>query len=345
MAKTLGLEIGERFITLAQVERKNTTLNAEVLAYEQMPLNIYATEAPEAEQQAVSFIQKILKDAAVKLKNTTVVLPDSKSYTRILEMPKLTEKELISALRYQADQFIPIPIDQVSLDIEILYEDDKNKRLMVLLIASANAVIDKITRIVEKVGLIPVSMENEASAALRFINEVMVIPSKTPVTTYTMYMNFGNSSTSLYLIDNARTIPVHTVNFAVGYEIFAKELKTNLSISDQEINRDLMEIGFANVESPHKVSEIVGSSYKELVTETQRFIVSAKERYNMVIDKMYLYGEGTIVRALDTKLATSLGMKIEILNPYSHMVQNNVANFFRNNLPLFVHSISASLRS
>lgn len=350
MAKTLGLAIGERYISISQVERKGNQLVPLTLAFEQIPINPYVNDSQDAEKQVITAIKKILADAGVKSKETAIVIPDSHGYTRILEMPKLTEKELISALRYQADQFVPIPIEQVSLDIEILHEDEKNKKLLILLVASANAMIDKITRIVEGVGLLPLAMENEASASLRFITQTMQAKAQAPTTEttgptpLTIFMNFGHSSTSLHLFDMVRRIPIQTVNFAVGLDIFARELRTNLSLADKEVDRILFDIGFSDVSSAYKVTEIVAASYNELVSEAQRFIVFAKERYNSPIDKIHLFGEGCLLKALDTKFSSSLGIKIELLNPYAYMVQNNVAQFFKNNLPLFVHSIGASLR-
>ena len=45
-----------------------------------------------------------------------VSLPESKSFVRVVQIPIMSETEAESAVPYEAESFIPLPIDQVYLD-------------------------------------------------------------------------------------------------------------------------------------------------------------------------------------------------------------------------------------
>jgi type IV pilus assembly protein PilM len=238
-SKILSIDIGERFISCASVDPGNPP-TATVLAYDKAPINIYLSDTEATENSLIMHLQKILKDAAVSYKNTSLIIPDTRSYTRIFEMPTMTEKELISAIRYQADQFIPIPIDKVSMDIDILWEDKQNKKLTILLVAASNSLVDRLSKAVEKIGLVPLSLENETSASLKLFSLVAQAGTKVQNPKgFSLYLNFGSGSTSLCLFDNLRFIPLQMHNFSIGYDIFEKEIKANYSLSSEEAERVL----------------------------------------------------------------------------------------------------------
>ena len=82
-------------------------------------------------------------------------------------MPKLKEKELIAAIRYQADEFIPMAIDETNLDLEVLKEDDKTNKMLIFIVASPKKLVEKIQKTVEMADFVPTTLENELSAVAR----------------------------------------------------------------------------------------------------------------------------------------------------------------------------------
>src|SRR3989344_8456862 len=192
------VDFGEYYLKVAQVDHKKKILEIKAAAFNEIPFNPYASSAEEVFKKSEELLVKLIADASIKHQDVNIIIPDSQSYTRIFEMPLLTDKELLSAIKYQADQFIPIPIDKVNLDIHVLKKDTKNKKALILLIAAANSVIDNVVTIVENAGLLPISVENETSATLRLITDLHQIRpfSKDGAA---VFINFGNTSSSLYL--------------------------------------------------------------------------------------------------------------------------------------------------
>lgn len=342
-SETFGLDIGEKIIKIAQVEPKGDLLEAKAFSFVENLANIYAADTEADLKNSAGLIDKMLKDTNIKKTSVNVVIPDSQSYSQIIEMPELTEKELISAIRYQADQFIPIPIDKVSLDIEIIDHDKQNKKMLILLVAAPNAIIDKVTTITEMAGLEPESIENEASATLRLISFVRA-KNQPPEEGGIIFINFGYSSTSLYFVSKKNYLPLQTHNFTLGLDIFIKDVASNLNLETLEVKKLLEAIGFSDQKNEYNIDKVLSSPFDELISKIEKFIVAVKSKFNLPVNKLYLMGEGLKINSLDKKLSTTLGINIELLELYSLFSKNNIVDFFKNDLSLLVPSIGASLR-
>lgn len=343
-----ALDLGEKYIKIADVEKKKDKYLATSIAYNELKTNIYTTGAIIEYEKIASQLQTLIKDAGIKKKNVNIVIPDGKSYSQILEMPILTEKELISAIKYQADQFIPLPIDKLGLDLQILNEDKINKKLKILLVAAENSIIDKITKIVEMSGLMPEKIENEASSALRLISEFFLNKKNEQI--LTLFINFGYQSTSLYLFNPITNLPLAIYNFALGCNIFTKDIAVNYNLKQEDINQLLETVGFSdqaelgsNQSSSYDLSATLSAPFKEFVSELERFITSAKNKFNNNIDNIFIFGEGFKINSFEKKLSNSLGVEVKIFDMYPYLIKNNVTDFIKSDLPLFIPSIGANL--
>lgn len=342
---SFSIDIGEKYLKIADVSVKGNQIEATTFAYTAVPVNIFVTEGEKQEQLVAASVEKLLLDGSVKKKNVNIVIPDSHSYSRIIEMPFLTEKELVSAIRYQADQFVPIPIEKVSLDIEILATDKKNKKLVVLIVAAPTSIIEKITHLAESIGLVPETIENEASAILRLVSRIYGEQRKnTDVAKTTLFVNFGYSSTSLYLYDTVADEPIDVHNFQIGQEIFLRGISANYNKNEAEVKNLLETIGFSTHTGPVNLSEVLSTSYNEIVSEINKFILSSKSKFNLTVSEAFLFGEGFKTLALTNKLTTSLGIKTQLLDLGSYFIKNNVIDFFNKELPIFTAAVGGNLR-
>ena len=64
-----------------------------------------------------------------------------------------------------------MPIEETNIDIEVIEENQKEKKVLLLIVAAPKKVIERIQTTAELAGLNPESIENELSSNSRFINE------------------------------------------------------------------------------------------------------------------------------------------------------------------------------
>ncbi|KXK10938.1 MAG: Competence protein A [Microgenomates bacterium OLB23] len=336
------LDIGERYIKVVDAEMSGSSIVAHSAAFSDLEFNPYVTAADDYIKKTSIAVQKLLSDAQIHKKEVHIVVPDSQSYTRIFEMPLLTEKELLSAIRYQADQFIPIPIEKVSMDIYPLRKDKQKGQSLILLVAAPTTMIDHVSQIVTGAGLTPISVENETSAALRFLGKIY--EKKETTDELHIYINFGESSTSLYLYSLREKIPMQVHNFSIGRNIFFKDVMANLTITPEQAKEALEKVGFLPVQAPYNLPLIISAPFNEFVEEIKRFVISSQEMSARNINKVHVFGEGSAFAGIDAKLAEALGIAVEVSNLEPYFKKNSVVEYFAHDWNILLPAVGACLQ-
>lgn len=285
----VSLHLDEHIIRLGEGKYSQKKILFEALTQSESIPNLYANTTDKMIVDTGKFIEKLYTSAKLHKKNTHIIMPDSFSYSQILEMPKLKEKELLSAIRYQADQFIPLPLEETALDIDILYEDVARKRILVLIVASAQNIINTVTQAAEYAGLIPESVENELSAVSRFVSELYV-PKDT--THATLFINMGYSSTSLYLYHPGMHIIADAHSFKIGFDLLLKELQVNLNFDLKKSEEVMRTIGFASNSSVN-LTEVLNVASNDINHEVEVFMKASAAKFNIPVSQIYLINYGS----------------------------------------------------
>jgi Tfp pilus assembly PilM family ATPase len=208
-------------------------------------------------------------------------------------------------------------------------------------VAAPISLLNKLTALVEDSNLIADSIQTELSASLSLID---MMDKKDNLCK--LYINFGLSTTTIYLFcPNPATglsIPVQIRNFPLGLDLFLKDIKANLNITEKEVLNILETNGFLP-NGTVDISKIVESPYNEFIAQIQKFLQSVKSTNEISIKKICLFGEGHKIKGLEAKLSASVGIPTEVLNPYPLFIKNNVSDFFKNDLPYFIPSIGSSI--
>src|SRR5690606_42008555 len=89
---------------------------------------------------------------------------------RYINMPTMDEDDMKSALRYEADKYIPFEVDEVVLDCERLEDFGETtnasgeKEMKVLLVAVKQSLIDEHLQLIQGQGLVPVVIDVDTFA-------------------------------------------------------------------------------------------------------------------------------------------------------------------------------------
>ncbi|OYX52906.1 pilus assembly protein PilM, partial [Candidatus Saccharibacteria bacterium 32-50-13] len=87
-------------------------------------------------------------------KQVAIAAPTARSFSRTFILPTSVEKRLKEAVELEAEQYIPIPIDNLYIDYQII--ERHKKEIMVLISAIPKVVIDNLITSVRNAGLEPV---------------------------------------------------------------------------------------------------------------------------------------------------------------------------------------------
>ena len=336
-----SIDIGEKYTRIADVELKNKKIDITSLGEELTIANFFNDDIEKTIELQSEMMNKMTKDFKISKKNVNIVIPDSYCYAQVMEFSKLNQKELLSAVRYQADQFIPLPIDEVVFDIEVIKENNVTKKNTILVVASPKKVVERIEKAVELAGFIPNSLESELSAITRCFSDLSTFGEVTP-TSY-LVINFGYSTTSIYLISMPGGVLSELRIVNTGFNLFIKELKFNLDLPDNKALELLGAVGFEK-NGTYDLATFAGPLLRDMVSELTKFIVVARDKYNLPVKKVYICNFDNRLLSLDKKLSELLGLPVESLLMRSILVDNPISQSFALKLSSFISSISASLR-
>jgi type IV pilus assembly protein PilM len=338
---SFGIDIGEKFIRVADVAYKNKKIDPISLGEAQSVINFYNDDTEKTMELQAEVMGKLAKDLKIVKKSVNVVIPDSYCYAQVMEFSKLNQKELLSAVRYQADQFIPLPIEEVVFDLEVVKENNVTKKNTILVIASPKKLVERIEKTVELAGFIPDSLESELSTITRYFSDIAMYAEAQPASY--LVVNFSFSSTSIYLVTMPGGVLTELRIVKTGFDLFVKELKFNLELQDNKAMELLQSVGFEK-NGTYDLATFAGPLLRDLVNELTKFIVISKDKYNLPVKKMFLCNFDNRIHALDKKLNELLNMPVESLLMRDILVNNPISQSFSSKMSSFVSCISANIR-
>jgi type IV pilus assembly protein PilM len=273
-----------------------------------------------------------------KLKGRAVHLSVSnqKVIVRNIDMPDLAEEELKNAVQLQAHEYIPIPVDEVVLDSQVIGRHvaaDGTARQEVLLVAAQKTMIMNLLTSVRRAGLKVLGIDVSSLALARaLVPDSPFLP--TPGVDSSCYglVDVSSSVTTLAVVMDGGLRFTRIINFSS--DRFPRALSEGLGIPFEDGQALMRHIGLPGPLSPDRsvyrdevVDEVqtsLGGVTNELTEEIRRSLDfhQAQER-SVPVQQLILSGCGALVRNLDTHLATSLSLPVSLANPLTHVADNS----------------------
>jgi len=328
------LEIGEKSLKILDGQITNQQIEVRSLNYVDVPFSLFTDQTLNISNQISEIIKKTLSGLKINKKKVNLIIPDIFTFSQILSMPILNERELISAIKYQADQFIPLPIDEINIDLEIINKNEKEKNQLILVVAASKKLVEQIEEITQLSGLIPNILENQLTAFNRFLNKFSLPLLKNTASEKILFINFGLNSTSIYVFDKKLSLITKIHNFNLGYNLFTKEIQINTSLDNEKINQLLASYELEN-KNPIEVESIISPAINQLIFEIQKIFIPEME--------LFLIGDIFRFPALSSILSKKMNLKIDIFNPKTVLKSNPQIENYKNKLSFFVTTFGGQI--
>src|SRR5690606_31232157 len=117
---------------------------------------------------------------------------------RVIEVPKMSDGELLDNMKMDADRYIPFPPSEVEMDFKALRElpsDPDSPNMEVLLAAAQREIVDQHVQVVQDAKLDPRAIDVEPLAAARALTHPLT--SKTPGATLNSDADYSDVSAIL----------------------------------------------------------------------------------------------------------------------------------------------------
>ncbi len=314
MPAHFGLDIGSYSIKAVQAKKKGNKWQLVAAGETVTPIDINSND-PQARQKLIDTIKKLISEAQINTKEVAVSLPETSVFSQVIELPPLSSQELATAVDFEAEQYIPIPINEVELEYLVVERPPKGSsqaKMKVLLVAARKTTIDSMVSIVGQVGLTPIVMETEVLALSRLVNS-----SQRNV----LILNLGYRSTEL-VISVGNTIRfIRTLN--TGGEALTRNLARNLEMDVVQAEQYKNAYGLDQAQLEGRVAKEIIPALNIIVTEVKKTLAFFQQQNpNNKADLIVITGGGSAMRGLSAFLTNIVGLEVVVLDPFGNFVPN-----------------------
>ncbi len=315
--KIVGLDLGTSSIKLSEMTiNKNGTATLENFTFISTP-----SEALSNNEIVDSFllgevIKSGLKENKFTRKNVCVGMWGTAAMVKKISMPKVDPKLLRDQIKYEAQQYLPFEISQVTLQYHVLPFATQQDLMDVLIIAGQNEFVTKYVEIVRYAGLRPTIID-VSCLALSNIFEFNYGKLNEPVALF----NFGNNSTQFVVVFRGEVIFARDI--PVGGFHFTNEISKSMGVTLEEAE-SLKISGAQTKESPEgtRTSMDVAIDYvTEEVKNSIEFYTSSGG--DLQITKAFFTGGASLTVGLIDHLQKELKISFEEMNPLLKIQSNN----------------------
>jgi len=337
MSSTFSIDISEQYTRVADLALSKGKIELYSLGYDNTATNFYTNLTDQSAKLQAELIRRLHKELKIGSRDANVVIPDALTYSQLLLMPNLPEDELVKSIRLQADEFVPLPIDDVYIDLEVISKL-KNGKLLIVFIAAQKKMVDHINMTLNLAGIEPGTLENELSAVGRFLSEVCTFI-KTP----SLIVNFGFGASSIYVMNPPFPYFQITRTSRIGFDIILRDLMANANLTSDKAFEALRTIGL----SPKGSINIYATVFpvlNELLSEIEKTILMTKEKYHVQIQNIYLFNYDTHISLLHETIQKKVSLPTQSLPLSTILVPNPITQTFSQMLSTFIPVIATHLR-
>jgi len=311
----IGVDISSTAVKLLQLSEVGGRYRVEHYAVEPLPPNA-VVEKNIVEVEAVGeAIKRALARSGAKTKYAVAAVAGSAVITKVIPMTAdLSDDDLEGQIQAEANQYIPYPLEEVSLDFEVLGPVKDNPEMMnVLLAASRTENVDVRVAALDIGGIVAKVVDVEAFAmenAFRLVADQLSVPKDATVAV----VDIGATMTTLIVLKNQRTI--YTREQVFGGKQLTDEVMRRYGLSYEEAGLAKRQGGL-----PESYEIEVLEPFKEaMVQQISRLLqfFFAGSEYNKV-DQVVLAGGCASITGVAEMVEEQLGVPCVVANPLANM--------------------------
>lgn len=334
-----GLDISGSSFKLMQLEGQAKNMTVKAYTDVAVPKALIVNDVVTDQKNFLTLLKQNLDRPQFGRLGTNYVvasLPESKSFVRVIQIPKMSNSEADNAVPFEAENFIPLPLDQVYLDWEKIGED--GGKMNVLMVAAPKEFVDSYMDLLEKAGLKPAALEVESQSCRR---AVLLPDSRETV----LLVDMEAFRSSLIMIENGNlqftsTIPIAGNSFT---ESVAKALGVSMAKAE-EIKR---KVGISNTAEYPNIKTSLLPVLGNLEAEIKNILKFHGEHSTRQVERILLSGGSAklknLAEYLGQQMAGSGVARVELANPWLNVGNQKQALYQEGSLS-FVTSIGLALR-
>lgn len=342
--EAVGLEVGTSALKVVELRPGNPP-SLSALAMRPMPPGLIQEDRVTDAQGLAEEIKALFHDAGIHRRFTVTAVSNRQAITRNIHVPRMSVQELDEAIKWEAERYIPFPIDEVILDYFVLDNPEDVEEGGQLEVVIAAARLDEVTQQVEYLklaGLEPHVIDVKPFSLLRSLKGSLLGEhlSKTTLSgsVYTeanevgVVLEIAASTSTITLVRGQRVLmnrPLSVsgdhftaaIQRAFGLDFDSAEdvkLEYGTATIPTEDEEDLLNFDAKREQfSPGRVYESLRPVLVDLTTDIRRSLEFFRvQSGDANISRMLVTGGGAKLRGLPEAIGDALGFRVELGDPW-----------------------------
>jgi len=319
--KFLGIDIGTSFVRIVELSRKGQLYKLEnyggleISSFRKRPLRAFQKNTLSLSNKEVAkSIQLIFKESGIESKDVNFSIPDFCSFFTSIKLPAMAKGEISAAVQYEIRPYIPLPLDEVTLDWSIIEGQPSGAPLKVLVVAIPNDIINGYREIAHLANLNLRILESEVFALVR--SSIGKDEKKKVIG----LVDIGARSTTCSIIEEGVLKISHSFNTAGNQltEIIARSLNIDYNKAE-EIKKKHGLVSDNGDNESRNVRKVLIPLVDSILEEIKKAFRSFYLKEGKEVEKIILAGGLVSMPGLKAYFSTELKKEQNIVDPFSNI--------------------------
>ncbi len=319
MADFFALDIGSTIIKVVALKGKRVR----DIGMVPNPLGVVGWQVgAEQRQVLVTAIKSLLSSLRIKTKKVVVGVPESLVYSKIMSFPVISTAELASAIRWQADQDIPLAHDKMELSWAIIDKPVRrsgDEKMDVAVVAVSKETSQGLVGLMDLCGLEPLRAENDGVALVRWANS-------TGIGGNVLVLDVGASSTKMVYLSNSK------VRFIYQYPVAGLALTRAIM---QEFGLNMLQAeqykgvyGLDSNQLEGRLAKAMDPVLSTLLLEISKIIATFGADTKTAIERVVVVGGSGYTKSILPKFSEKIGLEVVVADVFAgYELDSQIANY------------------
>ena len=310
MPAYFGLDIGSSSIKILELKGDK---KVESVGMAVNPVGRSDVDLPGEQRAKISEVIKgLLKESGIKTRSVVLSIPEALVFSRILKLPIMSTPELASAIKWELDQVVPFPPNEIEVSWVVIDKPKKkvgNEKMKVFVVAVPKKVMESYVKFLTLTGLEPERIENEVLSLVRGLS------SFTNDNKVSLILDVAASTTKMVLVEGSEIHMSHIVPLA-GMAMTRMISETfKIPINQAEEYKRTYGVDKQQVEG--KIYNTLNGLIDSLVVEIKKVVANfSNMEKDKRIEKIVLVGGGAFLKGFTSVLVEKTGLDVVIGEPF-----------------------------
>ena len=329
----IGLDIGTDFVRAARLRPSGAGFALSGYGRIAMPLGAVVEGEIVDPEATASAISTLWKQSGFRQKEVAIGVANQKVVVRLIDLPYMEKDELAGAIQFQAQDYIPIPVEEAILSYEVIgdYMTPADEHMMeVLLVAASRDMIGAAVQAVEGAGLKLDRIDLTAFALVRALlgtDERVFAEEEGGGAVGLIHITSG--LTNIVVVE--RGVPRFTRVSALAGKQFTQAIANVMNLTYDEAEDLKIRAGLPAMDdlaAGTSTDEVIQVAQQALERETNRFIGEVRRSIDYyltqatqvrTIRRIILTGSGSMLRNLPSYLEKGLQTDVILGDPLARV--------------------------